>query len=52
MLSFHGLVPAEAVADRDPIMHKYMLLNLDWKVVDVEPIEKVLKYLSQLKSKK
>ena len=51
-LGFHGIVPAEAVADRDPIMHKYMLLNLDWKVVDVEPIEKVLKYLSQLKSKK
>ena len=51
-LGFHGIVPAEAVADRDPIMHKYMLLNLDWKVVDVEPIEKVLKYLSQFKSKK
>jgi len=50
-LGFHGIVPAEAVADRDPIMHKYMLLNLDWKVVDVEPLEKVLKYLSGLKDK-
>jgi len=49
---FHGIVPAEAVADRDPIMHKYMLLNLDWKVVDVEPIEKVLQYLSGYKGKK
>jgi len=48
-LGFHGIVPAEAVADRDPIMHKYMLLNLDWKVVDVEPIDKVIKYLSGLK---
>ena len=47
MLGFHGIVPAEAVGDRDPIMHEYMLLNLDWKVVDVEPIEKVLKYLSR-----
>ncbi|MFC2045765.1 isochorismatase family protein [Chloroflexota bacterium] len=45
-LGFHGIVPAEAVADRDPIMGKYMLLNLDWKVVDVEPIDKILKYLS------
>ena len=51
-LGFHGIVPAEAVADRDPIMHKYMLLNLDWKVVDVEPIENVLKYLSKFKSTK
>ena len=51
-LGFHGIVPAEAVADRDPIMHEYMLLNLDWKVVDVEPIEEVSKYLSQFKSKK
>jgi nicotinamidase-related amidase len=50
-LGFHGIVPAEAVADRDPIMHKYMLLNLDWKVVDVDPLEKVLEYLSQLKNK-
>ena len=50
-LGFHGIVPAEAVADRDLIMHKYMLLNLDWKVADVEPIEEVLKYLSQFKSR-
>jgi len=50
-LGFHGIVPAEAVADRDPIMHQYMLLNLDWKVVDVEPIDKVLKYLSRFKNK-
>ena len=50
-LGFHGIVPAEVVADRDLIMHEYMLLNLDWKVVDVEPIEEVLKYLSQFKSK-
>ena len=45
-LGFHVIVPAEAVADRDPIMHQYMLLNLDWKVVDVEPIDQVLQYLS------
>jgi nicotinamidase-related amidase len=51
-LGFHGIVPAEAVADRDPIMHKYMLLNLDWKVVDVEPLDKVLKYLSTFVPKK
>ncbi|MFH0765284.1 MAG: isochorismatase family protein [Calditrichota bacterium] len=48
-LGFHGIVPAEAVNDRDPIMHKYMLLNLDWKVVDVEPVEKVVNYLAQYK---
>jgi maleamate amidohydrolase len=52
LLGFHGIVPAEAVSDRDPIMHKYMLLNLDWKVVDVEPIENVLKYLARFKGKK
>ena len=52
MYGFHGIVPAEAIADRDPIMHKYMLLNLDWKVVDVEPTENVLKYLSLFKSKR
>ncbi len=46
-LGFHGIVPAEAVNDRDPIMHQYMLLNLDWKVVDVEPLENVLRYLSR-----
>jgi len=50
-LGFHGIVPAEAVNDRDPIMHKYMLLNLDWKVVDVEPIKRVLEYLSKFVKK-
>ena len=49
-LGFHVIVPAQAVADRDPIMHRYMLLNLDWKAVDVEPIENVLSYLSNLVS--
>ena len=44
------IVPAQAVADRDPIMHRYMLLNLDWKAVDVEPIENVLSYLTDLVS--
>jgi len=48
---FHGIVPAEAVADRDLIMHKYILLNLDWKVANVEPVEEVLKYLAQFNSK-
>ncbi len=51
-LGFHGIIPAEAVADRDPIMGKYMLLNLDWKVVDVEPVAQVLKYLSRFKGRK
>ena len=50
-LGFHGIVPAEAVADRDPTMHEYMLLNLDWKVIDVEPLEEVLKYLSKFERK-
>ena len=49
--AFTVLFQLRAVADRDPIMHKYMLLNLDWKVVDVDPLEKVLEYLSQLKNK-
>ena len=46
---FHVIVPAEAVGDRDPIMGSYMLLNLDWKAVDVEPLDEVMKYLSQFK---
>jgi len=51
-LGFHGIVPAEAVTDRDPIMHKYMLLNMDWKLVDVEPVDKVLAYLQKFVPKK
>ncbi|MDP3879991.1 MAG: isochorismatase family protein [Dehalococcoidales bacterium] len=50
-LGFHGIIPAEAVADRDPIMGWYMLLNLDWKVVDVEPVAEVIEYLKRFLKK-
>jgi nicotinamidase-related amidase len=52
MLGFRGIIPAETVADRDPIMHQYMLLNLDWKVADVEPLKDVLAYLEKFKEGK
>jgi nicotinamidase-related amidase len=45
-LGFRCIIPAEAVTDTDPVIGKYMLLNLDLKIADVEPLEEVLRYVS------
>jgi maleamate amidohydrolase len=49
---YHVIVPAEAVGDRSPSAHAANLFDIDARYADVEPVQDVLRTLSQLPARK
>jgi nicotinamidase-related amidase len=50
--SFRVIVPREAVGERCEIMHEVNLLDIDIDLADVEPVERVERYLGRFRSRR